>query len=147
MIKIKNENEIKEIDKILKPCNKVLKQLSNGFYRIIILWELNKQPLHGYGLIKKIDKFYQKQIDEGIANKTTSSKIYPILSNMEKEGILEGYWTIKDNKNVKYYKITPFGIEVLNLIHFRFYQLGSNPIWKEFVNDMILTEELKQFKE
>lgn len=145
--KIKEYKQIKELDKILEPSNKVLKQLKNGFYRIIILWEVNKQPIHGYGLIKKIDEFYQKQIDAGILNKTSSSKIYPILTQMEKDNILEGYWSIKDNKNIKYYKITPLGVEMLKLIHFRFYQLGSNPIWKEFVNDMILTEDLKEFKE
>ena len=134
-------NESKEINELIMPCNKVLKHLSNGFYRLIILWEVNKQPIHGYGLIKKIDEFHQRQIDEGIINQTKSSKIYPILSQMEKDKLIEGYWTIKNNKNVKFYKITSLGVELLNILHFRFHELSLNPIWKEFINEMILNSK------
>ena len=41
-------------------------------------------------------------------------------------------------KKVKFYEITPKGINVFNHIKFNWHEIGSNPIWKEFIHDIIL---------
>jgi len=66
-----------------------------------------------------------------------SSKIYPILSKMEKKGLIVGEWKINENnKRVKYYSITDEGIELLNQIQKNFNSILENPSWLAFFNDM-----------
>ena len=140
-----------DIEENLKIKKNIIKQIHNGFYRIIILWEVNKSPIHGYGIMKKIDLFFQKQIDENILKKSNPSKIYPILKKMEQSGVIKGYWDINDNhKKVKFYEITDKGKIILNSVKYRFHEVGSNPIWSEFMQDMILNpiidEELSNYQ-
>lgn len=122
----------------MKINKNIIKHINNGLYRIIILWEVNKEPIYGYGIMKKIDLFFENQIEQGIINKSSPSKIYPILQKMEEMGLIHGYWDENNNKKVKFYEITPKGINVFNHIKFNWHEIGSNPIWKEFIHGMIL---------
>jgi PadR family transcriptional regulator PadR len=128
-----------ELSEEEKKLNKnIMKHINNGLYRTIILWEVNKSPIHGYGIMKKIDLFYKNQIDDGFINKSSPSKIYPILQKMEEIELIKGYWDINNNKKVKFYEITPKGVKTLNHIKLKFHDVGSNPIWKDFIHEMII---------
>ena len=70
--------------------NKVLiKNISNGIMRSLIVWNLSKKSLHGYNLMKKIDEFFKPQIEAGLIKNVSHSKVYPILNQMEEEGLLK----------------------------------------------------------
>ena len=57
---------------------RLIKHYSNGLIRNLILWIISKEKIHGYGIMKKLDEFFDfKDVDFEIKN--TSSKIYPIL--------------------------------------------------------------------
>ena len=99
--------------RLLFKQNKIItKNISNGIIRSLIAWNLTKQDLHGYALMKKIDEFFEPQIKAGLINKISNSKVYPILAQMEKEGLLESYNGMNNNNEVKFYKLTPKGIRV-----------------------------------
>jgi DNA-binding PadR family transcriptional regulator len=66
-----------------------------------------------------------------------SSKIYPILSKMEKNGFIAGEWKVNENnKRVKYYSITDDGKFFLKAIQSHMNDVLNNPYWLEFFKDM-----------
>lgn len=115
---------------------KFLKHFSNGITHKLILWIISKEPIHGYGIMKKLDEFFSFENSNCELN-INSSKIYPILSKMEKKGLIVGEWKVNENnKRVKYYSITDSGIELLNQIQNRMNNILNNPSWLAFFNDM-----------
>lgn len=115
---------------------KLLKYFFNGITHKLILWIISEEPIHGYGIMKKLDKFYNFEDVECELN-INSSKIYPILSKMEEKGLITGEWKVNEkNKSVKYYSITDSGIELLDQIKNRMNIILNNPSWLSFFNDM-----------
>jgi len=115
---------------------KIFKHFSNGITRNLILWIISKENIHGYGIMKKLDEFFSFD-DVNCDMTASSSKIYPILSKMEKNGLITGEWNINENnKRVKFYSITPDGLKLLNGIQSHMNQVASNPHWIEFFKDM-----------
>ena len=115
---------------------KLVKYFTNGITHNLILWIISKEPIHGYGIMKKLDDFFS--FDNGECDiKNTSSKIYPILSRMEENGLIDGEWKINENnKRVKYYSITDKGEELLNHIQFHMNNILTNKTWLYFIKDM-----------
>ncbi|MBQ6099081.1 MAG: PadR family transcriptional regulator [Methanobrevibacter sp.] len=110
-----------------------MKYFTNAFTHNLILWIISKETIHGYGIMKKLDEFFKS--DEDFKN--TSSKIYPLLRKMERNGLIKGEWRINENnKRVKYYSITEDGETVLLLIREKFNKFQNNPQWIEFMNDI-----------
>lgn len=123
--------------------NKKMFQYSlNGFNRVFILWIIKYYgPIHGYEIMKELDKFFEWPIKEGIVKKSTSSKVYPILKNMEKSELISGEWKINDeNKPVKFYSITPKGKALLKMIGRIQDTLKKDPQWKLFIEDFYTQE-------
>lgn len=122
---------------------KLVKHFSNGITHNLILWIISKETIHGYGIMKKLDEFFSFRQAE--CEKTaSSSKIYPILSKMEKKGLIKGEWDINENnKRVKFYSITDEGRIVLKAIRNHMNQVISNPKWMEFVKDMTGAEIMR----
>lgn len=115
---------------------KFLKHFSNGITHKLILWIISKEPIHGYGIMKKLDEFFTFENSTCKMN-FNSSKIYPILSKMEDKGLIVGEWKVNENnKRVKYYSITDEGIELLNQIQDNMNKILNNPSWLAFFNDM-----------
>lgn len=126
--------EEKNIDKTPK---KLIKNFSNGITHFLILWIISKQTIHGYGIMKKLNDFFNFEGGNCEMN-INSSKIYPILSKMEKKGLIIGEWNINENnKRVKYYSITPEGVLVLNRIKDYLSIILTHPSWIEIIEDMI----------
>ena len=115
---------------------KFFKHFSNGIIRNLILWIISKESVHGYGIMKILDEFFSFDGAKCDLN-INSSKVYPILSGMEKKGLIMGEWkTNENNKRVKYYSITEEGILVLNDIQSHMNSILSNPSWLAFFDDM-----------
>ena len=115
---------------------KVFKNFSNGIIHNLILWIISKESIHGYGIMKKLEQFFNFNDSKCDIN-VNSSKIYPILSKMEKRGFIVGEWNINENnKRVKYYSITEDGQNFLNDIQIHMNNVLANPSWIAFFSDM-----------
>ena len=117
--------------------NFVIKSYVNGMSRFLILWIIKYNGLiHGYGILKELDKFFTIFIDEKSLKKSNPSNIYPILNKMEDEGLIASEFKIKNNRQMKYFKITDDGEYVLNYIYSKFDVIHNNPQWKSLFEDM-----------
>jgi len=79
-----------------------------AFIETLILWIIHSQPLHGYGVKKKIE-----QITTG-SYVPKPGTVYIILRRMEKKGLLKSQWKEKTGKRSKrVYYITEKGENLL----------------------------------
>ena len=123
-------------EKFNESHKKVFKNFSNGIIHNLILWIISKESIHGYGIMKKLEEFFNFNDSKCDIN-VNSSKIYPILSKMEKRGFIVGEWNINENnKRVKYYSITEDGQDFLNDIQIHMNNVLANPSWIAFFSDM-----------
>lgn len=123
-------------EKFNESHKKVFKNFSNGIIHNLILWIISKESIHGYGIMKKLEQFFNFNDSKCDIN-VNSSKIYPILSKMEKGGFIVGEWNINENnKRVKYYSITEDGQDFLNDIQIHMNNVLANPSWIAFFSDM-----------
>ena len=119
-----------------KTHEKFLKHFTNGIIHKLILWIISKENIHGYGIMKKLDDFFSFE-NSKCDMKINSSKIYPILSKMEDEGLIIGEWKVNENnKRVKYYSITEEGLDFLKDIQIHMNNVLNNPSWIAFFSDM-----------
>lgn len=115
-----------------KNYNKFLKYFSNGIIHNLMLWTISKKSIHGYGLMKSLEEFFNGNCEI----KINSSKIYPILKKMEENELIKGEWKVNENnKRVKYYSISPKGELLLSYIQSNMNMMLSNPKWLEFIKD------------
>ena len=114
---------------------KLVKFFSNGVTHNLILWIISKEPIHGYGIMKKLDEFFEFTNDN-CELKSSSSKVYPILRKMEDNGLIIGEWKTVNNKRLKFYSITDDGEIVLNHIRNNIGHVLENPNWLDFIEDM-----------
>lgn len=71
-----------------------LPKILRGFAEIRILWELQKEPMHGYKLFKCI---FPQQVD------IQPSRIYPLLKSLEKDNLIKSkVKKIRKRKRVEY---------------------------------------------
>ena len=123
-------------EKFNESHKKAFKNFSNGIIHNLILWIISKESIHGYGIMKKLEEFFNFNDSKCDIN-VNSSKIYPILSKMEKSGFIVGEWNINENnKSVKYYSITEDGQDFLNDIQIHMNNVLANPSWIAFFSDM-----------
>lgn len=115
---------------------KVIKNFSNGIIHNLILWIISKESIHGYGIMKKLNEFFNFE-DSKCEITINSSKIYPILSKMEDSGLIVGEWKINENnKRVKFYSITDEGRDFLKIIQIHMNGVLNNPSWLAFFKEM-----------
>lgn len=115
---------------------KVFKNFSNGIIHNLILWIISREDIHGYGIMKRLNEFFSFE-DSKCDITVNSSKIYPILSKMEKNGFIVGEWKVNENnKRVKFYSITEDGEVFLKTIQTHMNNILDNPSWLEFFEDM-----------
>ena len=123
-------------EKFSESHKKVFKNFFNGIIHNLILWIISKEDIHGYGIMKKLNEFFSFEDSKCDIN-VNSSKIYPILSKMEKNGFIAGEWKVNENnKRVKYYSITDDGKFFLKAIQSHMNDVLNNPYWLEFFKDM-----------
>ena len=123
-----------EIKKLNKHERKMIKEFMRGFGNIIILWLISKNRKHGYEIMTQLHD--STAIDIKIPS---PSVIYPLLHDIERNGLIKGTWGYNGKKKVKYYEITSEGKESLerikNLISKKQTQ-GVTNLYQEFMEDM-----------
>lgn len=73
----------------------------------LVLLALEKKPLHGYGIIKKIELF-----SEGFYELAPGT-LYGVLKNLKNQKVIEVVDLDLDNRNKKIYSITEKGRNLL----------------------------------
>ena len=117
--------------------NAIIKHYVNGMSRFLILWIVKYNGIiHGYAILKELDRFFSTLIDEGSLKKSNPSNIYPILNKMEESNLIISECKIHNNKKLKYFKITDDGEHVLKYMYSRFDIIHNNNQWKLLFEDM-----------
>ena len=92
----------------------IMRKLFLGFIHIHILHHAKKEPFYGLWMIEEL-KEHGYEISAGT--------LYPILHNLEKNGILNVQEKNVDGKIRKYYSITSMGEDVLKEAREKAYEL------------------------
>jgi len=78
--------------------------LLQGTLDLLILKTLELQPMHGWGITHRI-----QQVSESVLQVNQGS-LYPALHRLEEQGWISAAWdTSENNRQAKYYKLTPKG--------------------------------------
>jgi len=78
--------------------------LVQGTLDMLILKAASLGPLHGYGILLRIQQFSREvlQVQQG--------SLYPALYRLEQQGLIAGEWGESDNnRRAKFYRLTPAG--------------------------------------
>ena len=79
-----------------------------GTLDVLILKAVSLGPLHGYGVLLRI-----QQITQG-ALLVEQGALYPALYRLEHQGLIAGEWGVSDNnRRAKFYTLTPAGRRAL----------------------------------
>ncbi|HKV64164.1 MAG TPA: PadR family transcriptional regulator [Candidatus Acidoferrum sp.] len=79
-------------------------QLLPGTLDLLILKAVSLGPLHGYGVLLRIEQI------TGGALLAEQGALYPALSRLEHQGVLESEWGTSDNnRRAKFYRLTAAG--------------------------------------
>jgi PadR family transcriptional regulator PadR len=79
-------------------------ELLPGTLDLLILKAVSLGPLHGYGVLLRIE-----QITQG-ALRIEQGALYPALYRLEKQGLLDADWGISDNnRRARFYRLTAAG--------------------------------------
>lgn len=94
------------------------RDMTTGFQHVLILATLRQHTvLHGYGLIRALEETTGK----GLWKEGT---IYPVLAQMESEGIVKSRWGQgTSGPRRKYYELTAAGRTVLRLARMQWMEL------------------------
>ena len=113
-----------------------MKEAQKGYIRMGVLILLNKNPSHGYEIMKEINSrtkgFWQP----------TAGGVYPILRDLEKSGYIKGHWETQKNRRLKVYKITQSGETILKHAIVKQAQIFNNisSLFHEFARDVLNIE-------
>lgn len=117
--------------KKLKPYDiKLLKSLK-GFGKTMILWIISKERIHGYEIMSKMNSI--NPAEKKLHGKP--GKIYPMLHDLEKAGLIKGTWEAHGKRKVKYYEITEEGIQTLERMR-KVFRCHRTDLLEEFWRDM-----------
>ena len=102
----------------------MIKAIIRGMSRSIILWLVNQKPMSGYSIVKEMKRLTGQNIHSGM--------VYPLLYELEENGLIAGEWSQKGRRRIKHYTITEKGKKLLNKIK----ELFEMPV-KEVLKDLI----------
>jgi PadR family transcriptional regulator PadR len=72
-------------------------------FPLLVLHLITREPAYGNRLIEEIEEMTQGVIS------VNPNTMYPLLREMEGEGLIEGRWELPDRRTRRYYSITPAG--------------------------------------
>jgi PadR family transcriptional regulator, regulatory protein PadR len=91
-----------------QPAESTGAALLQGTLDLLILRVLALEPLHGYGIVRRIEQM------SGEAMQIRQGSLYPALYRMEQRGLLAADWkTAESGKEAKYYRLTKAGRKAL----------------------------------
>jgi PadR family transcriptional regulator PadR len=80
------------------------KEMLPGTLDMLILKALSLSPMHGYGVLKRIEA-----TSRGLLSLEQGS-LYPALQRLEHRGMIRSEWgTSENNRRAKFYNLTPAG--------------------------------------
>ena len=94
------------------------RDLFPGALEIMVLHILQREPLHGYALVQRIQQASSDllRVEEG--------SLYPALQRLLKAGLLRAEWSVSStNRRVRTYRLTPAGGKHLATEMSRFEQM------------------------
>jgi PadR family transcriptional regulator PadR len=75
-----------------------------GTLDMLILKAVSLGPLHGYGILLRIQQVSQQRLE------IQQGSLYPALYRLEHQGWIASEWGASDNnRKAKYYRLTPAG--------------------------------------
>jgi len=86
--------------------DKLRLELRRGALPLAVLARLRAEH-YGYSLRKELNA-QGLEIDEGT--------LYPLVRRLEQQGLLESEWRLDDKRRKRYYRLTPLGQDVLELL-------------------------------
>ena len=79
-------------------------ELLQGTLDMLILKALSLGPMHGYGILLRIQHFSNAALE------IQQGSLYPAVYRLEHQGLLAGEWgTSENNRRAKFYSLTPAG--------------------------------------
>jgi DNA-binding PadR family transcriptional regulator len=134
-----NECNIEDIIKTGDFDKTLLSGFMKGFLKIIVLWIITKERIHGYEIIKKM-KVKHEESEEINFRGPGPNKIYPILHELEKKELIRGDWELQGKRKLKYYEATEKGMNTIDIIRVKPHK-DVPPIIKEFWQEVISPKE------
>ena len=114
-----------------------MKEAQKGYIRVAALIIINKQPAHGYEIMKEI-----KDKTKGFW-KPTAGGVYPILRDLENAEYIQGEWSTIKNRKIKVYRITETGASILKRAIIKQSELANSmsTLFQEFARDVLNMQE------
>jgi transcriptional regulator len=79
-------------------------ELLQGTLDMLILKALSLGPMHGYGILLRIQHFSRAALE------IQQGSLYPAVYRLEHQGLLESEWGTSDNnRRARFYSLTPAG--------------------------------------
>ncbi len=72
-------------------------------FPLLVLHLIAREPTYGNRLIEAIEEITQGTIS------VNPNTMYPLLRELESQGLVEGQWELPDRRTRRYYSITPAG--------------------------------------
>ena len=104
------------------------KKIGKEKFSVFLLWLISKKDMHGYEIIKTIK-------EEPHIPSFAASKIYPLLKELNKKGLITQKRVMQGKRARKVYSITAKGKEALQKIR-EF--LRNSPLLKQYAEDMLI---------
>jgi len=82
---------------------KIERELLKGVLPIAVMRLLNRRAMYGYELITRLEGE-----SDGVL-KLGQSTLYPLLYNLQSQGLLEAHWQTENGRKRKYYQLTDDG--------------------------------------
>lgn len=94
-----------------------MQPLSESTY--LVLLALTEEPLHGYGIIKKIEEYSDGDIV------LAPGTLYGVLTNLQKQKLIELVTAEKESRQKKVYRLSDDGLASFNSEYQRFKRILS----------------------
>jgi DNA-binding PadR family transcriptional regulator len=117
---------------IFNPFVSTLLSKGGGLLPLYVLHLISQQPRYGNEIMELLTKRTKGQ---WVSN---PGAIYPLLTQLEKEGFIEGKWEDPDKRTIRVYTITPTGqAEVSRIVMIVVPKLAETvEVLQEFINDL-----------
>jgi len=128
-----------EYSELEREVERTIQSAIRGSLKLMILRILSEKTIHGYELIKEIERRTL-----GLW-KPVPGSIYPALKLLENKGFVESYSQKEKGKIRKYYKITDKGLKLLKIVDARLnairsYIISSLPRSREILREYTIAE-------
>ena len=97
-----------------------------GFSRSIILWLVSQKPMSGYAIVKEMKRLTGQRFHSGV--------IYPLLYDLEENGMIAGKWTERGRRRIKRYSVTEKGTKMLNHIR-ELFEMPVRKVLKDLISE------------